>query len=107
MLAAAGGVPASENVSVCAGEPLSVAVAVNVYAESSGIVAVAGTPEIDGAEFTSVTSIAMAASVFAVRKRAVKGKGEVPGARGSVKVKEKTPDVAPRLAPAGGVPASE
>jgi hypothetical protein len=37
------GAPTSENVSVCAGRSLSVAVAVNVYGESSGIVALDGT----------------------------------------------------------------
>jgi hypothetical protein len=36
------GAPTSENVSGCAGTSLSVAVAVNVYGESSGIVALAG-----------------------------------------------------------------
>jgi hypothetical protein len=60
------GAPTSENVSGCAGTSLSVAVAVNVYAESSGIVALAGTFAITGAAFTSVTVSVIAASVFAV-----------------------------------------
>jgi hypothetical protein len=55
-IVAPGGAPTSENVSVCAGTSLSVAVAVNVYGDSSGIVALAGTFAIAGAAFTSVTS---------------------------------------------------
>src|SRR5258705_10234097 len=54
----------SENVSVCAGWSLSVALAVNVYAASSGIVADAGTPESTGAALTSVTVSEMDASVL-------------------------------------------
>src|SRR5437762_3025374 len=59
------GAPTSENVSVCGGRSASLAVAVNVYAESSGIVADAGTFAIDGAVFTSVTVSVIAASALA------------------------------------------
>ena len=48
MIAAPDGAPTSENVSVCAGRSESVALAVNVYGTSSGVVAVAGTPESAG-----------------------------------------------------------
>src|SRR6185369_10023564 len=54
-IAAPGGADTSENVSVCAGTSVSVAVAVNVYAESSGIVALAGTLAIVGEVFVSTT----------------------------------------------------
>src|SRR6266516_5911910 len=63
MLAPAGPLT-SENVSVCTGRSESVAVAVNVYAASSGIVAVAGTPANTGATFVLVTVSVMPASVF-------------------------------------------
>jgi hypothetical protein len=55
-IVAPSGAPTSENVSVCAGRSESVAEAVNVYAESSAMVAVAGTAESTGAAFTSVTA---------------------------------------------------
>jgi hypothetical protein len=58
------GAPTSENVRVWAGRSLSVAVAVNVYGETSGIVAAAGTPARTGAAFTSLTVSVMAASEF-------------------------------------------
>src|SRR5689334_23673959 len=63
-IVAPAGAPTSENVSVSAGRSGSVAEAVNVYAASSGMVALAGTPESTGAAFASVTSSVMAAPVF-------------------------------------------
>jgi hypothetical protein len=63
MLAPAGA-PTSENVSAWAGTSPSVALAVNVVATSSGIVADEGTPETTGATFTSATVSVIAASVF-------------------------------------------
>src|SRR5262245_24713255 len=53
------GAPTSENVSVCPGTSASVALAVNPYATSSGIVAEPGTPDSTGAAFTSSTWIEM------------------------------------------------
>jgi hypothetical protein len=64
LIAAPGGAPTRENVSACAGRSPSVAVAVNVYALSSEIVAFAGTSAIAGATFDSVTSSVIVASVF-------------------------------------------
>src|SRR5262245_60350705 len=54
---APGGAPTSENVSTSGGASTSVAVAVNVYAASSGIAAVAGTFESTGGLF-SITKLA-------------------------------------------------
>src|SRR5437867_7758892 len=103
MLAPAGGVPVSENVSVWAGESASVALAVNVYAASSGNVALAGTPESTGATFTSVTPSEMAASVFATPSLTRTVNGYVPGPCASVGVQENTPLVPPIIAPEGAL----
>src|SRR6185436_15019006 len=88
MLAPAGA-PTSENVSVCAGRSASVAVAVNVYGESSGVLAVGGTPARIGA------------SVFATPSLTRTWNGYTPGPCASVGVQLKTPVEPSILAPAG------
>src|SRR6059036_1736570 len=100
-MAAPAGAPTSENVSGCAGRSESVALAVNVYAASSGSVALAGTPESTGATFASVTLSEMAASVFATPSLTRTVNGYVPGPCASVGVQEITPLVPSIVAPAG------
>ncbi len=100
------GAPTSENVSVWAGTSLSVAVAVNVYAASSGIVTLAGTFASTGAEFPSVTVSVIAASAAAVPSLTRTENGKVPGPWSSAGVQVKMPELAPMLAPAGA-PTSE
>src|SRR6185369_14051123 len=100
MLAPAGPL-SSEKLSDCAGRSLSVAVAVNVYAASSGMVAVGGTPASTGAAFTSVTVTEMAASVFVTPSDTRTLNGYTPGPCASLGVQLKTPLLAPMLAPAG------
>src|SRR5436190_16173180 len=100
------GAPTSENVSVWVGMSVSLAVAVNVYAESSGIVALVGTFAITGAVFTSVTVIEIGASVFATPSVARTENAYVPGPWASVGVHENAPVFASMLAPVGA-PTSE
>src|ERR1044072_8401260 len=103
---APGGWLESENVSVCAGRSESVAVAVNVYGASSGIVADAGTPASTGAEFTSVTwRVIDFVSLRAGLPLSVTLTVEVesPGPGASVGVHVKAPVLTSMLAPGGGV----
>src|SRR6185369_261783 len=100
-MAAPGGALTSENVSACAGRSASVAVAVNVYAASSGIVADAGTFAITGAAFASVTVRLIEASEFAVPSLTRTVNGYVPGPCASVGVHENAPVLELMDAPVG------
>src|SRR5262245_39167744 len=109
MLAPAGA-PTSENVSVSGGRSGSVAMAVNVYGASSGIVALAGTPAIAGARFTSVTCTttvweSASAGVPSSNTRTVTLWSAGPSA--SPGVQEKAPVPGSMLAPAGAPAPSE
>src|SRR5262245_57036505 len=76
----------SENVSVWAGRSASVAVAVNVYAASSGMVALAGTLASTGAALASVTVSVIAASVLVTPSLKRTVNVEAPGPCASVGV---------------------
>src|SRR5262245_8679011 len=100
---APGGAPTSENVSVWAGTSESVAVAVNVYGASSGMVALAGTFAIAGAALASccVRGPGAAVSVVPSLPRTETAYGPAPGPCASLGVHVNTPLEAPMLAPAG------
>src|SRR5262245_1815950 len=109
-MAAPEGAPTRENVTVWAGVSASVAVAVNVYGTSSGMVTVAGTPPTTGARFTSFTwmeIVVVSASggvpLSVTRTVAVKS----PGPCDSVGVQVKTPVPGSIAAPAGAPASSE
>src|SRR5690349_12734355 len=106
-MSAPAGAPTSENVSVCGGRSPSLAAAVNVYAASAGMVAVAGTPGRAGATVASGTVSVTAASVSAVPSETRTVSGYLPGPWASVGVQLNAPLVASIDAPGGGVPASE
>src|SRR5262245_26614297 len=100
MLAPAGA-STSENVSVCAGMSVSLAVAVNVCGASSGVVAPACTSATAGAVFASVTVSVMAASVAATPSLTRTVNGWLPGPCDSLGVQVNTPVEPSMLAPAG------
>src|SRR5262245_61705816 len=85
------GAPTSENASVWAGRSASVAVAVNVYAASSGMVALAGTLASTGAALTSVTVSVPEASAFVTPSLTGTATGYAPGPCASVGVQVNTP----------------
>src|SRR5438045_761125 len=100
------GAPTSENVSVWTGTSLSVAVAVNEYAASSGLAAGAATVVSTGGEFESSTVSVIDALATALPSVTSTENGYVPGPWAFVGVQLKLPEVAPMLAPAGA-PTSE
>src|SRR6185436_5540269 len=100
-IAAPAGAPTSENVSVCAGVSLSVAVAVNVYGASSGTVAVAGTFASTGAVLPSMTVIEIGADELVTPSLTLTLNGYEPGPCASVGVQLNTPVEPSMVAPAG------